>query len=79
MFEINAPDCSTEVIEQISINTATSEQLLGMPGIGEKRAAEICAKRKEGNFESFEDAKKRLGKHFTSIPDNTKQAFAFCE
>lgn len=46
----------------ININTATKEQLMTLPGIGESRAADIISYRQsKGNFKSVEDIKKVSG------------------
>ncbi len=55
---------------KIDLNTATVEQLKGLPGIGEKTAEAIVKHRKEhGNFQSVDElleikgiGKKKLGK-----------------
>jgi comEA protein len=45
-----------EVIEKININTATKEQLMDLPGIGEVTAERILKYRKEtGKFATVED------------------------
>ncbi len=58
----------------VNINTATSEQLQLLPGIGEKKAEEIIKYRKEkGDFKAPEDIKKvkGIGKGlFKKIKDN---------
>lgn len=38
-----SPDSGADVPEKININTATAQELTALPGIGEKRAADIVA------------------------------------
>ncbi len=58
----------------VNINTATSEQLQLLHGIGEKKAEEIIKYRKEkGEFKAIEDIKNVKGigdKMFEKIKDN---------
>ncbi|NIP31650.1 MAG: hypothetical protein GTO02_19310 [Candidatus Dadabacteria bacterium] len=47
---------------KVNINTATVEQLVELPGIGEITATKIINKRKElGKFKSLEDLKQVKG------------------
>ncbi|MGH7885728.1 MAG: ComEA family DNA-binding protein [Thermodesulfobacteriota bacterium] len=42
--------------EKVNINSATAEQLLEIPGVGESTAASIIEKRKElGGFKALDD------------------------
>lgn len=57
-----APDAASSADGKININTATREQLCGIPGIGETRAAAIVAYRQEsGGFKAIEDIMKVSG------------------
>ncbi len=51
-----APDPSPSVSGKVDLNTATAEELMTLPGIGEKRAAAIIADREtNGPFRVPED------------------------
>jgi competence protein ComEA len=51
-----APAASAEAVEKINVNTATSEQLQGLPGIGAVVAQRIIDYRtQKGPFASTED------------------------
>lgn len=57
-----APDAASSADGKININTATREQLCGIPGIGETRAAAIVAYRQDsGGFKAIEDIMKVSG------------------
>jgi competence protein ComEA len=55
--EASAEDeASVPVVSKININTATAEELCGLPGIGEVLAGRIVEfRRQHGNFKSIED------------------------
>lgn len=54
--DAKAADDVTAAVAQIDLNTATPEQLMSVKGIGEKKAADILALRKEkGCFASVDD------------------------
>jgi competence protein ComEA len=60
-FETN-PSGETSVSSKININTATKDQLMTLPGIGESRALAIIAYRDDkGKFISIEDIKNVSG------------------
>ena len=51
-----APSQSQVPDEKVDLNTATAEELMTLPGIGEKRAADIIADREaNGPFRSPEE------------------------
>ena len=54
--------------EKVDINTATLEELMALPGIGEKRAADIIAEREEnGPFRFPEDLTRVSGIGETTV------------
>lgn len=60
--EISKTDETTSKDNRIDLNTATREQLLTLPGIGEAKASQIIQYREEnGSFTQIEDIKKISG------------------
>lgn len=60
--EILKTDETTSKDNRIDLNTATREQLLTLPGIGEAKASQIISYREEnGSFSQIEDIKKISG------------------
>lgn len=57
----NIGDQAQENSEKININSASKEELITLPGIGDATAEKIIEYRKNGNFETIEDIKKVPG------------------
>ncbi|MCI7238357.1 MAG: helix-hairpin-helix domain-containing protein [Anaerococcus sp.] len=84
-MKIYIPDIDEDIIEEdlnlsesttggglVNINTASKEELMELPNVGEKRAEAIINYREENRFEKIEDIKKVTGigdKFFEALKD----------
>lgn len=71
----NKSELTDDTIGKININTASYQELIGLYGIGEKRANKIIDYRKQDRIKSFDELKKIIGVSDAVIQAIKEKAF----